>query len=133
MTGIEIGIAAGIVALAIGLVFLAKYLKNRGLVDSDDLDFASSILGLSVEIIDLLDLKYEKDIKRIANIVINSVNLASEVMKTEYADYDDVYKALVEKAEAFAYESCEDAGIELDDNKKVIISQLIEIALKNNV
>jgi hypothetical protein len=113
-----------IIAFVIGLSFLSKYIKSKNIVSSDDMMFAMQVLKLSVEIVDQLNLKNEEKIKSIAQIVIDSVAYAIENMK----DSKDIQSLAVEHA----YEMCNNFNIELTDERKNIINQLISLLLTNN-
>jgi hypothetical protein len=111
-----------IIIIVIGLSWLSKYLKDNDIVDSEDLLFAMTILDLSMKIIDELNLKDEDKIKDIAEIVKESVDYINKSMSEE-AD-KEVW------AIDYAYKLCEEMDIELTDNRKEIIIQLIGLQLK---
>jgi hypothetical protein len=112
----------GIVCFVIGLTFLAKYLKKKNIIDSEDLQFAMTTMGLTLQIIDELNLKQESEIKKISSIVLNSLGFAIAIFKDEN---------VVENAYQHAIELCEDYGLEVTPQREMIIRQLIEIAYKN--
>lgn len=110
-----------ILLVIVGLTFLAITLKKKNIVSAEDLEFAVSMLGLSVAIIDELNLKDEDKIKDISQIVIDAVNYVTENMKDSTADK-------VQLAYSYALVLCFDMNISLTEERKNIIKRLIELS-----
>jgi hypothetical protein len=110
------------VGITVGLIYLTSYLRRKKLITSDDLQFAMLSIGLTMEIVDQLNLKNESEIKKITSIVLNSLGFAIAIFKEE-----DILK----NAYLHARELSEDYGIEITPEREQIIKQLIDIAYKN--
>lgn len=113
----------GIVVLSVGLVALGKYLRSKNLVKAEDLMFAMKTLQLSVDIAGQLNLQNENKIKSIAEIVSASIDYVNKNMQDE--------ENKVANAESYAYNLCDMLDVQLTDERKSIINQLIELALNN--
>lgn len=112
-----------IIASVIGLVYLVSYLRKKNYVAKEDLIFVSELLNLSLKIIDELNLEKEKQIKKISQIVVDAINFSIGL-------YDDETE-LVNKSYEYAIELCKQTGIEITENRKEIIRELIIIGLQN--
>lgn len=115
----------GIVIAVVGLVFGVAYLQKNNLISKENLLFVSTILGIGVEVLDEMNLKNEKDILKISSIIQDSLNFAVGM----FDNTDDTYN----KACEYAFNLCEQASIELTDNRKNIIEQLIKMSLEVKV
>lgn len=113
----------GIIGIVIGLVYLVSYLRKNNYVSKEDLIFVSGLLNLSLKIIDELNLEKEKQIKKISQIVVNAINFSIGL-------YDDEIE-LVNKSYEYAIELCKQAGIEITENRKEIVRELVIIGLQN--
>lgn len=105
------------VALA-GAYLLTKYTK----IKKDDLETVKTLFNLSVAVIDELNLKSEDKILEIATIVNSSIDYAI-VFSEDNVELEDV---------AFEYcvKVCKQLNINIDENRTVIIKELIGIASK---
>lgn len=112
-----------LIVYAIGLVYGIRYLRRKDYIASEDLLFAAKVLDLSLKIIDELNLQKEKQIKTITQIVIDSLEFAVSISKN--------IEEIKENAYRYAIDLCLSFGIELTENRKEIIRQLIEIGLQN--
>lgn len=112
--------AIGIVVVLIGLAFLAKTLRKKNIVTSDDLMFATNLLGLSVAIIDELNLREEDRIKDISKIVIDAVQYVVANMGENINRKEIAY--------AYALALCIDMNIFLSEERKLIVKQLVELS-----
>jgi hypothetical protein len=110
------------VGVTVGLIWLTSYLRGKKLITSEDLQFTMLTIGLTIEIVDQLNLRQESEIKKITSIVLNSLGFAIAIFKDE-----DVLK----NAYLHAIELCEEYNIEVTPEREQIIKQLIDIAYKN--
>ena len=114
-----------IVVGVLGVIFGVAYLRKKNIIeiDVDDLLFIVTAFGLTMDIIDELDLKFEPKIKQIRGIL-------EDTMDFVIANYtDDVDMQNV--AYNYAIGLAEKIGLELTDARKVIIAKLIDIGLQN--
>lgn len=115
----------GIVIAVVGMVFGVAYLRKNNYVKESDLVFVSTVLGIGIEILNEMNLKNEKEILKISSIVQDSINFAIGMFDNQ----NDTYN----KACEYAFKMCEQASIELTDNRKNIIQQLIKLGLEIKV
>jgi Tfp pilus assembly protein PilE len=115
----------GIVVVVVGMVFGIAYLRKNNYVKESDLIFVSSILGIGIEILEELNLDKEKEILKISGIVQDSINFAIGM----FDNVDNTY----EKACEYAYNLCEQSGIQVTDSRRNIIQQLIRLGLEIKV
>lgn len=107
------------IGIAFGVAYLVSYLRRKNLLKQEDLLFAIRALDLSLKIVSEMRLDKEDKIKQISQIVIDSLEFGISLYNTE----EDVKANAVE----YAYELCNTFDIELTDNRKEIIRELIEI------
>lgn len=107
------------VGIAFGVAYLVSYLRRKNLLKQEDLMFAIKALDLSSKVVSEMRLDKEKEIKTISQIVIDSLEFGVSLYNTE----EDVKDNAIE----YAYELCNSFEIELTDNRKEIIKELIEI------
>ena len=121
---IIIGMAAFVVGLSIG----AKFLNTKGIISNEQLLFVAKTFDLTMKIIDELNLKKEKQILAIADIVNDSIEYVIAINENP--------ETIVDRAYEYAVDKCITFGIELTDNRKDILRQLIVAGLnfkfKNN-
>lgn len=107
------------IGIAFGLTWLISYMRRKELLKQEDLMFAIQALDLSLKIVSEMRLDKEDKIKQISQIVIDSLEFGISLYNTE----EDVKANALE----YAYELCNTFDIELTDNRKEIIKELIEI------
>ena len=107
------------IGIAFGVAYLVSYLRRKNLLKQEDLMFAVKALDLSLKVVSEMRLDKESQIKKISQIVIDSLEFGISLYNTE----EDVKENAVE----YAYELCNTFDIELTDNRKEIIRELIEI------
>jgi hypothetical protein len=115
----------GIIIFTLGISFGLGYLKKKNIIkaDIDDIIFVVSLFNLSVEVVDELNLKQEPLIKKIADIV-------SETLEYIASIYDEnVDKHVL--AYDYACNLALKLNIELTDNRKNIINSLIDIGINS--
>lgn len=105
------------VALA-GAYLLTKYTK----IKKDDLETVKTLFNLSIAVIDELNLKSEDKILEIATIVNSSIDYAI-VFSEDNVELEEV---------AFEYcvKVCKQLNINIDENRTIILKELIGIASK---
>lgn len=110
-------------SIAFGVAYLVSYLRRKNLVNKEDLKFATKALDLTIAIVDELNLKHEKEVKQISQIVIDSLEFGISLYNTE----EDVKDNALE----YAYDLCLSMNIGLTDERKEIMRELIEITFQN--
>lgn len=113
----------GVVVFTIVLIFATSYARKKKIFTSEDLLFAIKVLDLSSKIIDELQLQKEKQIRSITEIVISSLEFAV----SNFANRDEI----IVNAYEYAVEMCNKLEIELNEQRKEIIRELIIITLNN--
>ena len=114
----------GFAMFSVGLVFLTSYLRRNNLIKSADLVFAISVLNLTVEVISELKLEKEKEVRSIAEIVVDSLQFASV---TENLTREET----ISMAYDHAVDLCLSFNIELNERRKNIIMQLLIFTFNN--
>lgn len=112
-----IGVALFVVGLTIG----AKLLNTRGIITNEQLLFVAKAFDLTLKIIDELNLKKEKQLLTIANIAQDSIEYVIAINENP--------NNMVEEAYNYAVDKCIVLGIELTDNRREILLQLITAGL----
>ena len=107
------------IGIAFGVAYLVSYLRRKNLLKQEDLMFAVKALDLSLKVVSEMRLDKESQIKKISQIVIYSLEFGISLYNTE----EDVKENAVE----YAYDLCLSFDIELTDNRKEMIQELIEI------
>ena len=107
------------IGIAFGVAYLVSYLRRKNLLKQEDLMFAVKALDLSLKVVSEMRLDKESQIKKISQIVIDSLEFGIALYNTE----EDVKENAVE----YAYDLCLSFDIELTDNRKEMIQELIEI------
>lgn len=107
------------VGITFGVAYLVSYLRRKNLLKQEDLMFAIKALDLSLKVVSEMRLDKESEIKFISQAVIDSLEFGISLYDTE----EDVKENALE----YAYELCNSFNIELTENRKDIIKELIEI------
>ena len=108
-----------VLAIAAGVMYLTK----KKYITTEDLEIIKNVFKLSSDIIDELNLKQEKDIMRISEIVISSLDFAIVISNEDSQIKEAAYNQ--------ACQLCSDFKIELSESRQTIIKQLIEIGMEN--
>ena len=108
-----------VLAIAAGVMYLTK----KKYITTEDLEIIKNVFKLSSAIIDELNLKQEKDIMRISEIVISSLDFAIVISNDDSQIKEAAYNQ--------ACQLCSDFKIELSESRQTIIKQLIEIGMEN--
>lgn len=114
-------VVIGVLGFIFGIAYLRK--KNIIKIDVDDLLFIATSFGLTMDIIDELDLKNESKIKQIRSILEDTMDFVI----ANYTDGVDMQSV----AYNYAIGLAEKIGLELTDARKVIIARLIDMGLQN--
>lgn len=107
------------ICLILYIVFVPK---EKRINITNDILFAVKALDLTVEIINELQLFKENKIKIIVEIIVNAIEFV-EV-------YDDGTIILEEVAYKYVEEQCQVLNIEITEQRKIIIIELINILLE---
>lgn len=118
----------GVISGTIILAAFISWMRKKGYVNSEDLNFVASLFSITIQIIEELNLQNEDKIKEIGEVVYDSLQFAAAIMD------DDM---TLEEVENYAYnysiEVCESLEIEMTDQRRSIIRALIELGITNNV
>lgn len=107
----------------IGLTFIINKLRKNNIISSEDLSIVQKLFSLSISIVDELDLKNEDKILQISNIVLCAIDYSNNI----FLEPEQVAENALKKC----YELCEELNIELTENRKLILAQLINVGLSN--
>ena len=107
------------VIIAILMAVVSYLLTKKIAVNKNELAIVQQIFNLSTNLVDELNLKNEDKILQISQIIDSGITFAIVLD-------DENQKEIVKK---YTYEQCELFGIELTENRKQIIEQLIDIGL----
>jgi len=98
-----------------------KILIDKKILTKEVVSFVAKTFNLTSKVVDELNLKKEKQILMIADIVNDSIEYILAIMDNPNSMVDEAYNYAVDKCLAF--------GIELTDNRKDILRQLIVAGL----
>jgi hypothetical protein len=115
-------IILGSMVLAIGLPILIKYLKDKNLISQDSLESTINLFKLSNQIVNELDLKYEKELNKISSIILLSLNYVYNME----GNVDRENLAVV-----YCLELCKEMNIEVTEGRIEIIETLIKMGLQD--
>ena len=107
------------VIIAVLMAVISYLLTKKIVVSKNELAIVQQIFNLSTSIIDELNLKHEDKILQISQIIDSGITFA--IVLT-----DENQKEVVKK---YTIEQCKLFGIELTENRKQLIDQLIDIGL----
>lgn len=116
----ELFIILGILTIIILMTYATKELKKNGKVTNEDIQLVLSLFDITMDIVDEMNLKNETEIKLIAQIIDRSLNYALFISES-----DDIYDVAVK----YAIDTLTNMNIEVTENRKDIISKLIQIGL----
>lgn len=112
-----------IVSSVVILTFVVNKLRTKNIISNEDLLIVSQIFSLSLSLIDELNLKNESKILQISNIVLGALDYANNLFISP--------EMVAEKALEKCYELCKELNITVTESRRLIIIQLINIALSN--
>lgn len=113
----------GFIIFVVGLTTLIIVLRNKKILQSEDVLLVAKIFDLSVAIIDEMNLASEKKILSIADIVSDSIEFVISINDNPETMNEDAYN--------YAISLCEKAEIKLNTGRENIIKNLIDIGLTN--
>lgn len=116
----SIFIIIGILGIAIGIVIGIKYLQRKGIITKEDVLTVARVFDLTLNIVKELKLEKEDKIRLIGDIVNDGIQYVLAV----FDNNEDIDK-LAEEVYDFVVDKCITFGIELTDNRKDILRQLI--------
>lgn len=117
--------AIGFIVLAGVIVFGVSYARKKGIFSSEDLKTASSLLGLTVSVLNELNLKNEDQLIKISTMILKGLDYA--IVSMNLTNKDEI----ISTTETYVYGLCTDNGIELTDSRKLIINSLVSLVLTN--
>lgn len=118
-------IALGIVFTVLIAIFFINYLekKNYIKISQEELEKVISLFQLSMEVVDELNLKEEPLIKKIADIVVDSL----ELFKDRYTDKEEAIKEIT----AYVIRMCGVINIPMTEQRQKIIETFVKIGIDN--
>jgi len=116
-----------VIAFAFGLAILFRYLEKKGWIKSEDLFIVMNMFGLTTAIVKELNLKKEAEILKIGQVAYNTVEYIYAISQ----DMED--EELVKITNVYVEKQFRLLGIELTDNRRVIVEELIKIGLDNKL
>ena len=107
------------IVIAVGITIVVKKLREKGKLSQEDLLMAINLLNLSKRVVSELRLDKEEQLLTISGLVIDGLEYAA-------SNFDDT-QDILENAYAFALEISVVLGVELDENRKELLRDLIVI------
>ncbi|MBO5095249.1 MAG: hypothetical protein J6B98_00030 [Bacilli bacterium] len=114
-------ISIGVVVLVLTFAVVVSYLLKNSSIRKEDLETVKQVFKLTTNVIDELNLKQEEQIMSISQIVVSSLDFAIVISNDDDQIKDEAYKQ--------AILLCEQFKLELTEERKNIILQLINIGL----
>jgi len=109
----------GLVLTVVLITILAKTLRSKNIIQSEDLEIAMALLDLTSDITEELQLGKEKKLKTLTNIVITTVDYVK----------NSITEVSKEQALEYAKELCEELQLELSPKREEILSRLLDLSL----
>lgn len=113
----------GVIFFVCILTYFVSNLRKKDILTTEDLLFVQHLFSLTVAVIDELNIKNEKKVLQISNVVLSALEYATKVSKGD----DNVVELALQKC----YELCGEMDIELTESRKLIIMQFINLGLMN--
>ena len=107
--------------IVVGVNVLVYFVVKKMTISKQQISTIKELFGLSIAVIDELNLKQEEDIMRISNICYNALDLAYVLNDNK----DDI----IENAYNYAINTMEKVGLETNENRQRIVRTLIEIGV----
>lgn len=104
-----------------GVNIIIYFVVKKITITKEQIATIRELFGLSVAVIDELNLKQEKEIMRISGIVTNALDLAYVLNNNR----DDIIK----NAYNYAINTMEKLNLEVNENREKIVRTLIEIGV----
>ena len=103
--------------IVVGVNVLVYFVVKKMTISKEQISTIKELFGLSIAVIDELNLKQEEEIMRISNICYNALDLAY------------VINDIIENAYNYAINTMEKVGLETSENRQRIVRTLIEIGV----
>lgn len=107
--------------VVVGINIIVYFVVKKLIITKEQIATIRELFGLSVAVIDELNLKQEKEIMQISSIVTNALDLAFVLNDNQ----DDI----IENAYNYAINTMEKLNLELNENREKIVRTLIEIGI----
>ena len=107
--------------IVVGVNIIIYLVVKKLTITKEQIATIRELFGLSVAVIDELNLKQEKEIMRISSIVTNALDLAFVLNDNQ----DDI----IENAYNYAINTMEKLNLEVNENREKIVRTLIEIGI----
>ena len=107
------------IVIAVGITIVVKKLREKGKLSQEDLLMAINLLNLSKRVVSELRLDKEEQLLTISGLVIDGLEYAA-------SNFDET-QDILENAYAFALEISVVLGVDLDENRKALLRDLIVI------
>lgn len=107
------------IVIAVGITIVVKKLREKGKLSQEDLLMAINLLNLSKRVVSELRLDKEEQLLTISGLVIDGLEYAA-------SNFDET-QDILENAYAFALEISVALGVDLDENRKALLRDLIVI------
>ena len=107
--------------VVIGVNIVVYFVVKKLTITREQIATIRELFGLSVAVIDELNLKQEKEIMRISGIVTNALDLAYVI--------NDNRNDIIENAYNYAINTMEKLNLEVNENREKIVRTLIEIGV----
>ena len=107
--------------VVVGINIIVYFVVKKLIITKEQIATIRELFGLSVAVIDELNLKQEKEIMQISSIVTNALDLAFVLNDNK----DDI----IENAYNYAINTMKKLNLELNENREKIVRTLIEIGI----
>lgn len=107
--------------IVVGVNVLVYFVVKKMTISKQQISTIKELFGLSIAVIDELNLKQEEEIMRISNICYNALDLAYVI--------SDNRNDIIENAYNYAINTMEKLNLETNENRQRIVRTLIEIGV----
>lgn len=107
--------------IVVGVNVLVYFVVKKMTISKQQISTIKELFGLSIAVIDELNLKQEEEIMRISNICYNALDLAYVI--------NDNRNDIIENAYNYAINTMKKVGLETNANRQRIVKTLIEIGV----
>ena len=107
--------------IVVGVNVLVYFVVKKMTISKEQISTIKELFGLSIAVIDELNLKQEEEIMRISNICYNALDLAYVI--------NDNRNDIIENAYNYAINTMEKLNLEVNENREKIVRTLIEIGV----
>ena len=107
--------------IVVGVNVLVYFVVKKMTISKEQISTIKELFGLSIAIVDELNLKQEEEIMRISNICYNALDLAYVINNNR--------NDIIENAYNYAINTMEKLNLEVNENREKIVRTLIEIGV----